>query len=244
MTTITRIVLCALVVLTFGACDDALDDYWLEEQYTEGQYANDYNQGYDDGYDEGYAAAYNELGYDDLVEGEASEAYLEGYESGYSWGYDSGWSDAMYAGHGYGCYYGCEEGTYCIDGACESLFPQTYAVYFDNAYLTTTNEQGRAWDFPAGLPDPYISLRVDDALVCTTSVLTDTHNPYWYEECTFQLIEESMLSYTVYDSDPTESEPMMTCEFWLDNSALRSGNISCESENGAMVFAELFIASW
>ncbi len=51
-----------------------------QDQYTGGQYANNYDRGYDTGYDQGYDQGYT--GYDDGY----GSSYHDGYDNGY--GYD------------------------------------------------------------------------------------------------------------------------------------------------------------
>lgn len=96
----------------------------------------------------------------------------------------------------------CQRADVCITGRCEAGSGREYSFKFLNASIPERNSLGLLWDI-AGLPDPYVELRVDGKLVGKTRTKQDTLSPVWNESLPYvRIYESSEVVIRIYDEDP------------------------------------------
>ena len=90
----------------------------------------------------------------------------------------------------------CADAEYCVvsTGACKSL---------DGASYTITIADGVILGDWGDTPDPYVEVRVNGSLVCTTATISDDYFPFWFTTCnkTVTLGSGSTLEVAIYDED-------------------------------------------
>ena len=71
--------------------------------------------------------------------------------------------------------------------------------------------------------------------------MEDSLTPQWDRECNYAILEEGILSFTVYDEDEyREDQIMLECDFILDNATAFAADLTCETDAG-QVIAEIFL---
>lgn len=92
----------------------------------------------------------------------------------------------------------CAEAEYCVKstGACKALDGATYSITIVDA------EVFGSW---GDTPDPYVEVRVNGTLVCSTAAKSDTYYAFWFATCskTVALGASSTLEMAIYDEDVT-----------------------------------------
>lgn len=103
----------------------------------------------------------------------------------------------------------CGSSEVCVKGACSAGSGLEYTFTFVSAEVPQKEpDSGVSWDGFGGLPDPKLSLYVDDQLICHTSTVQDSTEPFWLESCSTVLKATSTILFYVYDVDAFSDDLM------------------------------------
>jgi len=110
----------------------------------------------------------------------------------------------------------CASNEICLNDACESAMGRQYTLTVGSGELTIAgpNSDGN-WDPGAGAPDGFVVIWIDGSQVLTTSTVTDSYTPGWYESVDQILTSSTEVGVEVYDYDPTSGDDW-ACGWTID----------------------------
>jgi hypothetical protein len=103
----------------------------------------------------------------------------------------------------------CPEAKVCLFARCEEMYGREYVIVVHDARFTESGPDG-SWDAFGGLPDPYVSVRVDGRSVGVGATAFDTLQPRWSDEYVATLYRTSSLAIRFIDEDVTDHDVMAT----------------------------------
>jgi hypothetical protein len=103
----------------------------------------------------------------------------------------------------------CDRGYKCGGaGTCEIDPAAQWILTVTNGKVSEKDPGGAAWDFPGGLPDPFVCLTINGVHKCT-STANDTLMPVWNEQFTGTAIAlESGVVVEIWDEDVSTNDPI------------------------------------
>jgi hypothetical protein len=125
----------------------------------------------------------------------------------------------------------CTGDSICIGGTCVGAFARNYAFSSVSVTLPMRDLMGEPWDFPGGLPDPFVEIVLGGNLVARTPVRMDTLSARWSLSDRAVIFAGSKLEVIVWDSDVSDNDVAIHCEADpLDAASLREGRIACRRD--------------
>ena len=103
----------------------------------------------------------------------------------------------------------CSKGFKCGGaGSCDVDPSGLWALTITTGNVSEKDPSGSAWDFPGGLPDPFVCLTINGTRTCT-STAKDTLMPIWNETVTGTAIAlESGVIVEMWDEDVSVNDPI------------------------------------
>lgn len=137
-------------------------------------------------------------------------------------------------------HFDCNWDSVCVDSLCEITDGRTFDFFFASATVPST-DNGSAWDFPGGAPDPFVRLYVNDRLVGSTSAKADTYTPAWYETISTVIRAGDSITIWIYDED-IASHDVIDGAYVADAAAwVRYGGMSGPLYSGSKTSLSLYI---
>jgi len=102
-----------------------------------------------------------------------------------------------------------------VAGHCVLAWGRDYRISIDYANgIPTQSSGGDAWDWPGGLPDPFVVLALGEGR-CETPCANDTLEPFWGHDCgTVRINQSTTFAWTMYDMDISDHDAMFSTEYW------------------------------
>lgn len=116
----------------------------------------------------------------------------------------------------------CEANQVCAAGACKNYSGLKYTFTISSLKIPINDDTGTKWD-PAGLPDPFVCLTVNDEKIGCTTSKQDTLDPYWGSQISTTLYSTDEVGFAVYDEDLTSDDFMGGVAFTNIQPLLHSG---------------------
>ena len=132
-------------------------------------------------------------------------------------------SDGRCTGGSTGCsrHTECSDRQICVAGDCVAAYGHDYQLVIVEATgIPEASWEGSAWDFPGGLPDPFVNFIVVGGDQWSTPTANDTLHPVWhYEISPLRINESTRIRWELRDADLTEHDPIIG--FWDDADAFQ-----------------------
>lgn len=136
----------------------------------------------------------------------------------------------------------CPSTQICVVTDCVPAYGRDYSITIYGATgIQEANPSGEAWDFPGGLPDPFIVFYVDDD-AWHTATAQDTLSPTWNSVISPVRINVSThVRWEMWDEDLTTHDAIVgywgeASAFQLPVEAIRNGGWTNEGEGIEVVF--------
>jgi len=127
----------------------------------------------------------------------------------------------------------CDDNLICTDDECADPYGRRWRLSVVSAQLSAHDPTGDTWDSGGGDPDPFVVIKVDDAVVLTTQVKTDTRMATFEESTSFVLEKRTTFQATVYDDDILfDSAVVTTGAQDVEEEELRAGQLSYAASTG------------
>ena len=124
----------------------------------------------------------------------------------------------------------CTGENVCVNGACVAAFGRVYRIVIGGGSMMQYNAAGDTWDDPGGLPDPLVTVTLNDNDLGSTGASQDTLTPSWGEDFSSVIPGGSTIVLIVDDEDVAVDDYMFGCALSPITAAhLRSYDISCPS---------------
>ena len=132
----------------------------------------------------------------------------------------------------------CPTGEVCDAGSCGNPNGKKYVFSVDYAVVPVTDSAGTNWD-PAGLPDPYVCLYLDETKVGCTAAKPDTLNPVWFASFEATVYTSQTIGFSIYDEDLASDDPMQGANYSNTAGILHAGG-----DSGPWDFAPEYSLTW
>jgi len=130
---------------------------------------------------------------------------------------------------------GCKGYEACTNGKCEFKISSQWDLVLKDGTVSEKDPNGSSWDFPGGLPDPYVCVTSNSIKKCST-YNQDTTKPSWYETIHSGIGAGSLMSgvYIEYvDKDSASDDAICTGNITVSKNHFYNGgfSITCSSGN-------------
>lgn len=112
----------------------------------------------------------------------------------------------------------CDNTDICVASDCVPAYGHDYQITIAwAAGLPETSSSGDAWDWPGGLPDPFINFFVVGGDSWSTFTANDTLDPVWNVTVVVRVNASTKIRWEMWDEDVAASDPMVG--YWSDEDA-------------------------
>jgi len=99
----------------------------------------------------------------------------------------------------------CDSNSICLYGDCVSAYGRRYSITIVSAQISQYDSAGEAWDFPGGMPDPFVCAFKNNegtgaSEFCTTAK-QDTYQATYNESFQTDIYEADSWTFVAFDED-------------------------------------------
>ena len=144
-------------------------------------------------------------------------------------------------GNGTGCS-SCKGYEACTNSKCEFKISSQWDLVLKSGTVSEKDSNGSSWDFPGGLPDPYVCVTSNSIKKCST-YNQDTTKPSWYETIHSGIGAGSLMSgvYVEYvDKDSASDDTICAGNITVSKNHFYNGGFSITCSTGNADFGLQF----